>query len=253
MHIFFYDKTFEGLLTAVFDAYNRKVFPDRLLREGEIPPLFADGSFTVCTDSRKSERVWAAVEKKLSRPACNMVTYAWLSETEGSDELIFRFLRKTIDSDVSIETNFGDKDVLELHRIAKKVAYEAQYLKMFVRFQKAADDTFFAPVSPEHNALPIAIEHFTDRFADQKWIIYDVRRHYGFYYDLHRTIEITFDDDSHLLSGKLDEKLMAEDEKMFQELWRSYFNAMTIKERLNLRKQRQDMPKRFWKYLTEKQ
>jgi hypothetical protein len=47
--------------------------------------------------------------------------------------------------------------------------------------------------------------------------------------------------------------MMAADEEMFQELWKGYFKAMTIKERINPRLQRQHMPKRFWKYLTEKQ
>ncbi|MDD3778627.1 MAG: DUF4130 domain-containing protein, partial [Proteiniphilum sp.] len=56
-----------------------------------------------------------------------------------------------------------------------------------------------------------------------------------------------------LLGGKLDEEMMAADEKLFQELWKGYFKAMTIKERINPRLQRQHMPKRFWKYLTEKQ
>ena len=31
MTVFVYDKTFEGLLTAVFDAYSRRSFPDLLL------------------------------------------------------------------------------------------------------------------------------------------------------------------------------------------------------------------------------
>ena len=35
MRIFQYDKTFEGILTCVFDAYVRKAFPDRLLAEEE--------------------------------------------------------------------------------------------------------------------------------------------------------------------------------------------------------------------------
>ena len=38
MIAFIYDKTFEGLLTAVFDAYVRKSFPDVLLAEGEPLP-----------------------------------------------------------------------------------------------------------------------------------------------------------------------------------------------------------------------
>ena len=253
MLVFFYDKTFEGLLTAVFDAYSRKTFPDKLLGEGEFAPLFMDDSYTVVSQVDKSGRVWAALENKMSKQACNMLTHAWLSEIEGCDEIIFRYICKMMNSKISIETNFGDKDVLELHQIARKVGHEGHYLEMFIRFQKAADDIYFAPVSPIYNALPLIIDHFKDRFSDQKWVIYDLKRKYGYYYDRTTVEEITLDDDTHLLGGKLDEALMAEDEKHFQELWKGYFKAMTIKERLNLKLQRQHMPKRFWKYLTEKQ
>lgn len=253
MIVFFYDKTFEGLLTAIFDAYSRKVFPDTLLEVGDVAPLFMEESYTVITNDEKSGRVWTSLQQKMSKGAQNMLTYAWLSEEEGSDDLLFRFIRKTFDSKISIETNFGDDDVLKLHQLAKKVSHEEHYLKEFVRFQKAADDIFFAPVSPRYNTLPLAIPHFKDRFSDQKWVIYDVKRRYGFYYDLDTVVEMTLDNDEHLLSGKLDEKMMAEDEKIFQELWKGYFKSMTIKERINLKLQRQHMPKRFWKYLTEKQ
>lgn len=253
MLVFFYDKTFEGLLTAVFDAYSRKTFPNTLLGEGDVAPLFMEDSHTVISQQDKASRVWTALEKKMSKQACNVLTHAWLSEVEGCDSVLFRYIRKMIDSPVSIETNFGDKDVLELHQLAKKVRKERHYLEMFVRFQKAADDIFFSPISPVHNALPLVINHFKDRFADQKWVIYDTKRRYGYFYDLQTVEEITLTDDSHLLSGKLDERLMAEDEKRFQELWKGYFKAMTIKERINLKHQRQQMPKRFWKYLTEKQ
>ncbi|MDR1715425.1 MAG: TIGR03915 family putative DNA repair protein [Prevotella sp.] len=253
MLVFFYDKTFEGLLTAIFDAYSRKTFPDRLLGEGEIAPMFTEDCHTITTQEDKATRVWTSLQNKLSKGAQNMVTYAWLSEEEGSDELLFRFIRKSFDSKISIETNFGDEDVLKLHQLARKVSHEQLYIKQFVRFQKAADDIFFSAISPRHNALPLAIEHFRDRFSDQKWVIYDLKRRYGFYYDLHTVMEMTLDNDEHLLSGKLDENLMAEDEKMFQELWKGYFKSMTIKERINLKLQRQHMPKRFWKYLTEKQ
>lgn len=253
MVIFFYDRTFEGLLTAVFDAYNRKTFPQRLMKTGETPPLFTDETYTVWTQKASAERVWKALERKLKKEACNMLMRVWLSELPGSDELLLRYIRKTFDTKLDISLNFGDADVLEVGKIARKVGHEALYLKQFVRFQKAADDLFFAPVRPIYNALPLTIDHFTDRFADQPWVIYDLRRRYGYYYDLQTAREITFTDDDRLLGGRLDESLMAEDEKLFQELWRGYFKAMFIKERINLRKQRQDMPVRFWQYLTEKQ
>lgn len=253
MVVFYYDKTFEGLLTAIFDAYSRKIFPEKLLKEGDIEPMFTDERYTVITQEKNASRVWAALEKKLSKIACNMLTHVWLSEEEGSDDLLFRYIRKTLDSKESIEMNFGDQDVLNVHKTARRVSHERHYLVMFVRFQKAADDIYFAPVSPVCNALPLAINHFADRFSDQKWVIYDIKRNYGFYYDLHSVTEITLDNMDNFLEGKLDEKLMAEDEKLFQELWKGYFKSMTIKERINLKLQRQHMPKRFWKLLTEKQ
>lgn len=36
MVTFVYDGTFEGLLTAIFDAYFRRSFPDELVRIGEV-------------------------------------------------------------------------------------------------------------------------------------------------------------------------------------------------------------------------
>lgn len=253
MTIFFYDKTFEGLLTAVFDAYSRKTFPQKLLKEGEIPPMFTDVCYTVATDEERAKRVWTALQRKLPKQACNMLMHVWLSEVEGSDLLLFRYICKEFDNKQTMVYNFGDDIILEIQKLARKVSHEGHYLCQFVRFQKAADNIFFAPVRPLYNALPLAIDHFTDRFADQQWVIYDLRRDYGFYYDLKETKEITFTKGDHLLSEKLDESLMAEDEKLFQDLWKGYFKAMTIKERINPRLQRQHMPVRFWRYLTEKQ
>ena len=253
MIIFRYDKTFEGLLTVVFDAYNRKTFPDRLLDEAEVEPLFTDECYTVITDEAKSDRVWQGLRKKLMPISCNMLRYVWLSELPGSDELIFRYIRKAFDSKHSIELNFADDDVLQVRNMAKKVDKERCRLIELVRFQKAADDIFFAPVSPDHNSLPLTLEHFSDRFADQKWIIYDTKRNYGYYYDLKTVSEMTLDSKDLFPEGKLDEKLMAEDEKLFQDLWKGYFKSMTIKERINLKLQRQHLPERYWKYLTEKQ
>lgn len=256
MRIFLYDYTFEGLLTAVFEAYSRRTFPDVLLEEGEVLPLFYDEAFTVITDEKKAGRVWRGLQKKLSNPALGCLTQAWLSELPEIPMLLFRYIRKAIDASCSIETNFGDVDVFELTRIWKKVDGERLRMLQFFRFQKAVDGTFFAGVEPQFNVLPLTISHFKDRFADQPWLIYDIKRAYGFYYNLECVREVTFGEDSHeghLLTGMLDESLMDKDEKLFQSLWKTYFKAICIKERLNPRKHKQDMPVRYWKYLTEKQ
>ncbi len=254
MLVFRYDKTFEGLLTALFDAYARRTFPERLIGPGEPEPMFSETCYEVVTDRVRASRVWTGLERKLPREVRGMIMHVWLSEEPGSDELLFRYMRKVFDAPHAVSTDFADDDMLEAKKLAHKVNKEALYLIQFVRFQRAGDDTFFAAVSPKYNALPLVLEHFKDRFADQKWLIYDLRRSYGFFYDLEKTTEVTLlDDNENFPGGKLDEKLMAEDEKLFQDLWRGYFKSMTIKERINPKLHRQHLPRRFWKYLTEKQ
>lgn len=253
MIVFRYDKTFEGLLTAVFEAYFRKTFPEKLLGMDDIEPMFAEDSFTVITQTDKASRVWRSLEKKLLQNERNMLTYVWLSEVEGSDDLLFQYIRRSIDSPISIGTNFSDDVVLKIRNLAIKVNKEKGRMVELVRFQKAADDIYFAPLSPDHNCLPLIIAHFKDRFADQKWILYDTKRDYGFYYDLKTVTEMTLETASLFPDGKLDDTLMAEDEKKFQQLWKAYYKSMTIKERINPKLHTRLLPKRYWKYLTEKQ
>ncbi|MDL2247481.1 TIGR03915 family putative DNA repair protein [Bacteroides sp. OttesenSCG-928-J23] len=254
MTIFVYDKTFEGLLTVVFDAYFRKSFPDMLLGHGEPFPLFYDDEFTVITDEAKAARVWKGLEKRLSDTALSLIARCWLSELPQVDIQLFRYMRKAIDSPQSMELNFNDPDVLELTKIWRKVNYEAMRVVQFTRFQKAVDGTYFAAFEPEYNVFSLCIHHFADRFADQRWLIYDIKRQYGYYYDLQKVEEVTFDTpEAHLVTGMLDESLMATDEKLFQKMWKTYFKAIAIKERINPRLHKQHIPVRYWKYLTEKQ
>lgn len=255
MTVFIYDYTFDGLLTSVFDAYSSKIFPDMLVREGSQLPLFSEVKMTIATDEAKAKRVWKGIQKKLSATALSMVTYCWMSQEDGIEDRIFRFIRKTIDSPISIETNFADLDVLYMSRLFKRVSYESRRMLQFLRFQKAADGTFFAPIDTEYNVLPLIITHFKERFNDQPWLIYDTRREYGYYYDTNDVQQVTFQDPDqmHLITGKLKEGMMDSDELLFQKLWKTYFKSVCIKERLNPRKHKQDMPVRYWKYITEKQ
>ncbi len=123
----------------------------------------------------------------------------------------------------------------------------------FLRFQKAVDGTYFAALKPLYNVLSLVLPYLQDRFADQKWVLYDLKREYGYYHNLSTITEVHFEQKGGpLQSGFLDESIMDQDEKLFQKLWQTYFKAITIKERTNPKLHRQNLPTRFWKYLPEK-
>jgi len=258
MQVYVFDNTLDGLLTAVFDSFFRKQQDVTLLAEGEQLPLFADEPHRVVTDGEKAERVWKGLEKKLSKDGLHMITVCWLSEERALNQPLFNFICKVFRLKVKgLEHNASDPDVLEVRNTCRRVLHEQLRMKQFIRFQKAKDGTYLAVVSPDHNVLPIIIDHFQDRFNDQPWLIYDAKRHYGFYYDGKTVIRITFENETtvpfNLDNGKLNEEVLSNDDQLLQDLWRTYFKAICIKERMNPRKQLSDMPRRYWKYMTEKQ
>ncbi|MDL2241518.1 TIGR03915 family putative DNA repair protein [Bacteroidales bacterium OttesenSCG-928-L03] len=252
MLYYIYDNTYEGLMTAVFDAFARKEKPDRIVPEGHPLPLFTD-THTVISEREKAERVLNGLKKKLSPSALSMLSVCFLSESDEVPMHILRYIEKTFASPISIEVNFADEDVLKLSQIYRRVTWEANRMKQFVRFQKTGDVMFFALIEPDYNVLPLCYRFFEDRYADQAWIIYDRKRHYGVYYDLKKTEVVYFEKpEAFLQAGKLSQEKLDEQEQAFQKLWKNYLGAITIKERKNLKLQRQHMPVRYWKYLTEK-
>ena len=259
MIVYVFDNTLDGLLTAVFDSFFLHQQPEMLLAEGEQLPLFADKPHMVMTDNEKAARVWKGLEKHLSRDGLHMIAISWLSEERALNQPLFNFVCKVfrLPACSRIEQNASDADVLAVRNTCRRVLHEQLRMKQFIRFQKAKDGTYLAVVSPDHNVLPLIIDHFQDRFNDQPWLIYDAKRHYGYYYDGNAApIHITFEDEAavpfDLTNGKLDTDVLSSDDALFQQLWRTYFKAICIKERMNPRKQLSDMPRRYWKYMTEK-
>ena len=268
MQVYVFDNTLDGLLTAVFDSFFLHQQPEMLLGEGEQLPLFAEEPHVVVTDSGKAARVWKGLEKHLSVEGLRMIAVSWLSEERTLNQPLFNFICKVFRQKVgdssssatdylSLERNASDADVLAVRNSCRRVLHEQLRMKQFIRFQKAKDGTYLAVVSPDHNVLSLITHHFQDRFNDQPWLIYDAKRHYGYYYDgSAEPIHITFEDESavpfDLTNGKLDDEVLSENDRIFQDLWRTYFKAICIKERMNPKKQLSDMPRRYWKYMTEK-
>lgn len=255
MLVFRYDQSFEGLLSAIFDAFKLKKYPEQLLGEADITPLFTQEVHLVITDKAKSDRVEKALKTRLTPYDLKQLTYVWLSEIPQSDELLFRYLHKVFSVNYHLATDYADEDVLACRNLAHKVGKEAEFLRQFVRFKAIKmmnEKVYVAVISSQCNVLPLVIPFFHDRYRDQKWAIYDHKRCYGYFYDLAKAERITLDDDSDFVIGNaLNEQHFSSEEHVFQKMWSQYCKAITIKERINLKQQRSYMPKRFWQYLPE--
>lgn len=247
-----YDGTFEGLLTVVFEVYEHKLSQVKICTESKLQPNFFDDKRSITSDTAKANRVLKGLMQQLSAGGVQRLYAAHLAELDGEEENLLGFIRYAFSSKGAVEEDFGNKYVIRLNDTLKKVRREKHRMEAFIRFQKMADGIFYASVEPDFNVLPLILTHFKNRYADQKWIIYDIRRGYGLYYDLHEVDFIQMDFASGRPQGKNIISSYSEDETLYQALWKDYFKHVNIPARKNTKLHLQHVPKRYWKHLTEK-
>lgn len=246
-----YDGGFEGFLTAVFEVYEYKFSNPSLIPRGGSIPLFGK-QHIVHSSPEKAERVLKKLRAFLSASICKKIYEVHLSEKEGIANILLHFVQYGLKKGKTACEDFSHDAVIVVHQTLKMVHRERHRMEAFIRFQKSSDGLFFATVEPYFDVLPLISSHFAKRYADQHWLIFDIKRKYGILYDLNAVHVV-----EHLSATISDNSLhspimLHEEEKKFQILWKQYFDSVNIKERKNTALHVRHMPKRYWRYLTEK-
>ena len=249
-----YDGSFEGLLTVLFRVYERRSAPQSIQPESAVQGgLFAQ-VVAVATDDALAARTWDGLLRFMPEAARARLYHVFLSEDAERELLIFRFADMALRAGRDISENYADATVRRCQRLAQQLFREKHRMEAFVRFEKTQDGLFHASIEPDFDVLPLIASHFTKRYADQRWLIFDLKRRYGLYYDLHRTDVVELAGlGTTPRRGEVAAQVLDEREPLFKLLWQAYFDHANIPERRNLKLHRRHMPRRYWKYLSEKQ
>lgn len=249
--ILIYDGSFNGFLTAVFIAFEEKIKVADIQKNSISQSGLFSETQTIFTQMDKAKRVWNGIQRK-SNTAIKNIYFAYQSESKDIELLLYRYIRKMFAQNGSVHSDYSDGVVLKISQLAKSVGREKHRMEAFVRFQLTKDDIYFANIEPDFDVLPLISKHFRSRYADQQWLIYDAKRRYGIFYNLEKVEIISLDlQEVYANSTRKSDKFFY-NEYSYQELWNNYFKSTNIKSRINKKLHAQHVPKRYWKYLSEK-
>ena len=244
MLVYVYDGSFEGILTAVFEAFSRKEAPDAVLPEQGLQQDLTARYVFIAADQAKSDRVYASVWKNISEEALKNIYHTFLSEDSGAGTLIYRYLKLGWKMGSSVDMHLSDDTVFKIMDVNRRVEHEVHKMMGFVRFRQVEGGLFYSSISPDHNIVELLAPHFSERLSDQNWIIHDVKREIAALYNTREWIITEFSAD--------EIPRATEEEKHFSALWKEFFKTLEIKSRSNPKLQRQLMPRRYWEHLVEK-
>ncbi len=253
--IYIFDGSFEGFLTVVFRAFDDKRMPEAIVSRVAQTQLPLGEMVHVETSNDHAARVRAGIAERSDQQNLRLFHVAFLAESPETNLLLWRYLQKLFcDKRGAYYRNMLDKEVYALIQTARQVKREAHRFQGFVRFQRTRDGMYVAAIDPDHDVVKLLSAHFRSRFSDRHWLIYDTRRNYGIYYDLESVQEVRMDALAFDLdTGYIQKQAWSMDEDYYRTLWQHYYDAINIAERKNHRQMRGSMPRRYWKYLPERE
>ena len=238
-----FDGSLDGFLSVVYSGYYDKRAYEYVFEDSAYQQRLDSDYIYVPADPRHSVKVMEAVGRRISPEAQSNLYNCCLARDENRYTALLHYIRLGFKTGASVEDHLQNAHVLTVHKLVRYVLHEAHLLKGFCRFMETKSGVYYASISPVNNALPILAEHFRDRLMNQPWVIHDTSRGMAAIYDCNEYIIEPVPAGANVdCSG---------DEALFQELWKTFFDTIAIKERNNKKLQRNLIPLHFRKHVTE--
>lgn len=244
--VFEYDTSFPGFLCSCAELFNTgDITHNSIVKQGSQVELFQD-RVSVVRDDERSRKFWYRISKVFSPDYLYKILASFLSDTKDADISLAKYMYKVYKKMLP-QSDVSDYDAMIFESSSKRATGEAHLYKGMVRFSELYDNTYYAPIKPECNILPLIGNHFSARFNTMKLVIHDVKRSMAILYEPGAKWFIA---ENFFLDAKLDD-IISDKEKQIRAMWKLYHTTIAIKERTNLKCQMNFMPRHYWEYITE--
>lgn len=250
MEIYTCEDQFESMMTCIYEAWASKNGHSnvRLMLEPVLEPELFCRYHHVEGDPQIAQKVVRSVRRKISRKAYEMMYGAAMSFRPEKLDAIYRFLVLGFYVGASVTDLLGEACVNTVFQLDRKVKNEAHYFREFIRFSSVMDGRIlWARIDPKCDILTLVAPHFCDRMPSEAWMIVDGARGVA---AVHPP-----DEEFYLTKVSKDELSRMEVSRgktdPYAGLWKSFFHAVGIEQRRNVKCQRTMLPLWYRKNMTE--
>ncbi len=240
MTVLIYENSWDGFLSAVFEAFSRRSGCE-LLREDRCPGVSLFETVRVEADGERSIRVQRGMDR-LGGDVGVTVYQAWLSEKRDIENNIVLTLKRGFDEKRSPLAQLMHPEVRRVVLAARLVGMEAHRFLGLTRLKHVHGDLYAADFKHDCNLLPLMGDHFCGRFGDQRIVIRDIAR---------RQALVTGGGAWEISALPDGEIAPLPPDGEFEGLWRKYFEAIANPARKNLKLQQKFVPLKYREHLTE--
>ena len=239
--IYVYDGSYHGFLCCVFKSVYSREIPADIITFDEEPITFFPVQY-VETDEKRALRVLESIPKKISSKAQRLIETVFLSCAPQKELLMLKFLLRGYNEGGRLLAKLCDQDVSPLLKAERHLLGEAHLLMGFLRFSDY-NGVLAGTITPKNFVLPFLSDHFTQRFVNEDFLIFDKTHNAALVYQNRQKDIISVDN--------IEFPPVSENEKHYQAMWKQFYDTISIQARENPRCRMTHMPKRYWENMTE--
>lgn len=242
-YIYLYDGSWIELLSLINYLLKENKKPLNIKEESKYTPNLIDQALHL--NIKKEKKIYQEWIKKVSRDIVKIAYYVYLSNDENKELIIYYFLKNGLKYKDKVKYLRNLKCVNKALSLTHYVFGEAHRMKGFLRFQEMKNGFLYAQMEPENNIICLLTTHFKKRLPQENWLICDEKRKIYAFYD---TTRVYFLESDEIIKLNLE---FSKKELDIEDLWKTFFKTIAIKERKNTRAQRNFMPLKYRKYMLE--
>ncbi len=215
-----YDGTIEGLLSAIFLAYQRKEDPGDISPKDVFNPRLGQRIIEVQTDVERAERVKNGIVRVCGADTFEEVVQVSLSDEADKGAAALRFVRYAMRRGPQARFDAASSSVRRFSEIARSVRNERHLWQQFMRFSKTQGGVYVATCNPKASVVPLLMGWFSARFNVQPFVIYD---------EVHRIAGVSRDGQWSLVAAcDFTPPPAACDDALYESAWKAFYDSVAI-------------------------
>ena len=245
MKIFTCQDRLEDIMTCIYDAWSAALKVGHSQIQLRKEPVFQQTMFDeyihIDVNPSKAEKVIRSIRRDISEEAYLDIYYASLSADEDALQAIYNFLRVGFAVGNTVTRLYTNPHVVKLLEIRRRVSNEAHHFREFAHFQSLDSKVYISHLEPKNDVIMLVGRHFADRMPSEHWMIIDDNRKIACVHPKDGENYLRYLAEEEFLTLRQTEEY--EDE--FTDMWKTFFHAVSIKQRENYVCQRNLFP--IWK------
>lgn len=248
------EDSIEAVLTAIYRAYEWKLAPERTRIQLGADDLALFSQYReVEEDEVRAQKVMNTVRRRFGEGAWEDISYALMAEAPDKATAVYHAIAAGISGRVRgpLMQGLSEPAVYRVFELSRTVHRVSHRMLEFLRFEESENGGLYALVEPDADVTALIMPHFADRFPREDFIIADCRRKKA---GLHPAGQAWFM--VRLTDGETEELLRMQEhrtdaQREVEELFRGFCHTIEIKERRDIRLQKQFVPDKFRRFMPE--